>query len=102
MASCCPSCSTSPRIAHSCLCSTQGLWSNWRGRRPPTRFPFIATGTFFPARLDLGGLVADIPARIQGRSVTRAAALHMILALPRFALLERDELQADSANFALK
>jgi hypothetical protein len=50
----------------------------------------------------LGRLVADIPARIQGRSVTRAAALHMILALARFALLERDELQADSANFALK
>ena len=69
-ASCCPSWSTSPRIARSCLCSMLARSPNWRGRRPLTPSPSISTGAFFQPRLDLGRLVADIPARIQGRSVT--------------------------------
>ena len=78
------------RTAPSCSCSTPAPWPNWRGQMPPTPFRSTSTAPSVPkARLDLSPLLADIPGEIQGRSVTRAAALHMIFALPASGLFER-------------
>ena len=69
---CCRSCSTSTRAAPSCSCSTPRASRSWRGRRRRMPSPSISMAISSRASLawlDLGTVLADIPAGIQGSSV---------------------------------
>ena len=69
-ACCCRSCSTPKRSCPSCSCSMRRAWRKWHGRLRLTPSPSISTAISSPARLDLGAVLADIPATFKAAQIT--------------------------------